>query len=210
MSFLCSLLRGRLCTALEKWTQVMETWKTSWLARVTCFSLCLFLFPKMTLSPITCEQQAAGPGQSLADGVCQGLRTGSVDHTHTYRYCLLTAHISVRTGGVIRSSREELDTVDAGWSYTVSKNLILKLRSDLSTAVQTPEVCPLRFFHKVRQEWKEPLMCKIFTWNWTDSFWLHLATMLLQQFPVCSLINYGARLWRRPSFLNADLGRVTF
>lgn len=30
-------------------------------------------------------QQAAGSGQSLADGGCQGLRTGSLDPTETYR-----------------------------------------------------------------------------------------------------------------------------
>lgn len=85
-------------------------------------------------------------------------------HTHVQVLFADSTYLS-EDRGVIRSSREELDTVDAGWSYTVSKNLILKLRSDLSTAVQTPEVCPLRFFHKVRQEWKEPLISKIFTWN---------------------------------------------
>lgn len=44
---------------------------------------------------------------------------------------------------------------DAGLSYTVSKNLILEHRSDLFTAVQTPEVCPLTFFHEVRQQQRE-------------------------------------------------------
>lgn len=45
--------------------------------------------------------------------------------------------MSQRGSWVIGSARAELDAIDAGWSYIVSKNLILKHRSDLFTAVQT-------------------------------------------------------------------------
>lgn len=56
---------------------------------------------------------------------------------------MLTAHISARTGGLQEREREEQ-------GYIVSISMSLKLRPDLSIAVQTPEVCPLIFFREVR------------------------------------------------------------
>lgn len=77
--------------------------------------------------------------------VCQGLRM---------------QHISLRGTGVSSEAGKRSSTLGMEWSCAVRKNLIPKLRSELSAAVQTLGMCPLRFFLKVKQEWKELLMCK--------------------------------------------------
>lgn len=58
---------------------------------------CLFAFPKMTLSPITCEQR--GLDSLLQMEHVRGWGLALLDPARTYRYCLLTAHIAASAGG---------------------------------------------------------------------------------------------------------------
>lgn len=117
-----------------------RTWKRSFAG---CYYLfhkrpeaeCLFVFPEMTLSPITCEQRGL-------DCLLQMERVREsedwvywIPHGHTgivcRRYILQPAWLE---DWAVR--REELDGGDGGWSFTGSKNPILKPGSDLSTAVR--------------------------------------------------------------------------
>lgn len=58
---------------------------------------CLFAFPKMTLSPITCEQRCLDSLLQMEHVRDWGL--GLLDPAQMYRYCLLTAHIAASMGG---------------------------------------------------------------------------------------------------------------
>lgn len=183
-----------------------RTWKSSFAG---CYYLfhkqpeaeCLFAFPKMTLSPH--YMWAEGPGQSLADRACQRLRTGFTgSHTDVQ---VLSADGTFRSqhgwgmGGGAGHRRRRL-------------KFHCKQKPDPETWIGSFHSCPntrsvsAEILSTRSHRSRESCWCAR---SWTlRKLLAPFGSSNKSQFGL--FINYSARLWRRPPFLDADLGRATF